>query len=52
MMQRKNVGMLALGLAVAALSVVQGSGFALAQQATPDAINQRIDLIEQKHRRR
>nr|WP_278116348.1 hypothetical protein [Mesorhizobium sp. WSM4875]WIE94756.1 hypothetical protein P9270_029945 [Mesorhizobium sp. WSM4875] len=48
MMQMRCVSALALRLAIAALSVALGSGFALAQEATPDAINQRLDRIEQK----
>ncbi|RUX25164.1 hypothetical protein EOA13_28155 [Mesorhizobium sp. M7A.F.Ca.US.011.01.1.1] len=46
MMQRKSVGRLALGIAIAALSFVEGSGFALAQDQ--QANQQQLDRIEQK----
>ncbi|WP_027170234.1 hypothetical protein [Mesorhizobium sp. WSM3224] len=47
MMQRKSIGALALGIAIAALSFVQGSGFALAQDKQA-ATQQQLDRIEQK----
>ena len=47
MMQRRSVCALALGIVIAALSLVDGSGFALAQD--PQAgIQEQLDRIEQK----
>ncbi|MER9420678.1 hypothetical protein NKI95_33215 [Mesorhizobium sp. M0306] len=47
MMQRKSVGGLALGIGIAALSFVEGPGFALAQDRQPETQKQ-LDRIEQK----
>lgn len=47
MMQRKSVGGLVLGIAIAALSFAEGSGFALAQDQQA-ATQKQLDRIEQK----